>query len=446
MAELKAEDFSPGLPDRVMRKAQLRLLPFLLIAYLIAIVDRINISFAAETMNRDLGFTATVYGFAGGIFFVSYALLEVPSNMAMMRFGARVWVTRIMISWGVLSAALMFLTTPMQYYVLRFLLGAAEAGCFPAGLYYASTWFPTQWRARVVSRFYVAQPITQIVMGLVSAPILGLEGVMGLHGWQWLFLIEGVPAIVMGLIIWRYLPDSPDKVSWLASDERRWLTGALAADAAASGAAHGSVIKAISDRRVLGFGLAWLFFVGSVNAYYNSMPSIIAAKTGMDITRIGQFTVVGGLIGVAMLLGLGWHSDRRQERYWHMLVPWAIVAAAFALLSLAKSPTPAIIAAVLIFAFYLSSQPAFYAALTEGLHERHRAVSIAAVNTFGQFGAFVSISALGVSRDATGSYDMGLAAIAVCVAIGVFLMNMLRRQARRDEVRGRLSSPVEGIS
>ena len=422
--------FPPGLPDRVMKKAQLRLLPFLLIAYLIAIVDRINISFAAETMNKDLGFTATVYGFAGGIFFISYALLEVPSNMAMMRFGTRLWVTRIMISWGILSAALMFVTTPTQFYVLRFLLGAAEAGFFPAILYYASIWFPAQWRARVVSRFYVAQPITTIVMGLASPPILGLEGIMGLHGWQWLFLIEGVPAIVMGLIIFRFLPDSPDDVAWLAPDERRWLTGALAADAAAtSGAAHGSVLRAIADPKVLLFGFTWFFFVGSVNAYYNSMPSILAAKTGMDIAQVGRFTVAGGVIGMIMLLALGWHSDRRQERYWHMLLPWTAVAAAFALLALATSPTPALIAAMLIFALYLPSQPAFFAALSETLHERHRAVGIAAVNTIAQFGAFLSTSALGVSRDATGSYDIGLAAIAASVLIGAALLNRLRRQA-----------------
>lgn len=433
MAELKAEDFSPGLPDRVMRKAQLRLLPFLLIAYLIAIVDRINISFAAETMNADLGFTATVYGFAGGIFFVSYALLEVPSNMAMMRFGTRVWVTRIMISWGILSAAQMFVTTPMHFYIVRFLLGAAEAGFFPAILYYASIWFPAQWRGRVVSRFYVAQPITSIVMGLVSPPILGLDGVMGLHGWQWLFLIEGGPALLMGLIIFRYLPDSPDKVGWLVPHERRWLTGALAADAAATnGSAHESLFKAITDRRVLTAGFVWLFYVGTVNAYYNSMPTIIAAKTGMDISSIGNLTVAGGVIGVIMLLSLGWHSDRRQERYWHMMVPWTLVATAFALLALAKSAMPAIIAVVLIFALWLPSQPVFFAALSETLHERYRAVGIAAVNTMGQFGAFFSTSALGVSRDATGSYDVGLAAIAACIVIGIVLLNLLRRQSKSD--------------
>ncbi|WP_310476512.1 MFS transporter, partial [Sandarakinorhabdus sp.] len=229
MIDQTTGDVSPGLPERVMKKAQLRLLPFLFFAYMIAIIDRANISFAAKTMNADLGFSASVFGFAGGIFFVSYALLEAPSNMLMMRFGTRLWVTRIMISWGVISAAQMFVTTPMQFYALRFLLGAAEAGFFPAILYYASLWFPAQWRGRVISRFYVAQPVTQIVMGLISGPILGLEGAMGLHGWQWLFLLEACPALMMGFIIWRHLPDAPGKVGWLAPDERRWLTGALAA-------------------------------------------------------------------------------------------------------------------------------------------------------------------------------------------------------------------------
>jgi ACS family tartrate transporter-like MFS transporter len=430
MTSISADHPASGLPERVMRKAQWRLLPLLFLAYLIAIVDRANISFAAATMNADLGFTATVYGFAGGVFFISYALLEVPSNVAMMRFGTRVWLTRIMISWGVISAATMFVQTPLQFYVLRFLLGAAEAGFFPAILFYASIWFPAKWRGRAVSRFYVAQPMAQIVMGLVSGPILDLDGMAGLHGWQWLFLLEAIPAIVMGIIIFRTLPDSPATVGWLEPEERQWLTEALAADAAGNtGTRHDSVLRAISDRRVLMFGLAWLFFAGAGNAYLVSMPQILGSKTGMDANIIGQIIAIGGGFGVALIIGLGWQSDRRQERFWHVLVPWIVTLAAIGAMAVTTSPIVVIIAALLVAATNLPSQPVFFSALTETLHERHRAVGVAAVNTFGQFGSFLGVSAFGVARDATGSYDLGLAVVAAVMVIGALFLNRIRRES-----------------
>ncbi|WP_197042046.1 MFS transporter [Sandarakinorhabdus oryzae] len=420
----EADGSDKGLPDRVMKRAQWRLLPMLFTAYLVAIVDRINISFAAESMNRDLGFTASVYGFAGGLFFVSYALLEVPSNMLMMRFGTRVWVTRIMISWGLISAAQMFVTTPFQYYVLRFLLGAAEAGFFPSILFYASLWFPAQWRGRVVSRFYIAQPASQAVLGLVSAPLLGLDGALGLAGWQWLLLLEAGPAIITGLVIWRWLPDRPEQVGWLSAAEKHWLTGQLAADAAAiAGPQHGSMLRALADRQILGLGIAWLLLAGSVNAYLYSMPLILAEQTGLGTAAVGQLVTIGGMVGVVVLLALGWHSDRRQERHWHVLLPWALVGVAFVVLGVTTSPVLAMAAALAIAALNLPSHPVFWALVSEQLHERHRAVGIAAVNTFGQFGSFLSTSALGVARDATGGYDAGMAAIAGCVALSILILH-----------------------
>jgi ACS family tartrate transporter-like MFS transporter len=429
---ITADDSGAGLPERVMRKAQWRLLPLIFIAYLIAIVDRANISFAAATMNADLGFTATVYGIAGGIFFLSYALLEVPSSAALMRFGTRIWLTRIMITWGLISAAQMLVQTPMQFYVLRFLLGAAEAGFFPAVLFYASQWFPAKWRGRAVSRFYVAQPVSQILMGLVSGPILGLDGVAGFQGWQWLFLLEAGPALIMGIVIFKFLPENPAAAGWLGDDERRWLIGALAADAdAITGTKHESLVRAIADRPVLLFGLVWFFYVGAINAYYVSLPQILEAKTGLDASGVGQLIAAGGVAGVVVLLGLGWRSDVRQERFWHIIVPWLIVLAAFTAMALSVSPAIVIIASLLVAAANLPSQPVFFAALAETLHERHRAAGIAAVNTLGQFGSFIGTSALGFARDAAGSYDTGLAAFAVCVLIGIALLNHLRLQSRR---------------
>jgi len=423
------DEFAPGLPDRVMKKAQWRLLPLIFLAYLIAIVDRLNISFAAATMNEDLGFSATVYGLAGGIFFISYALLEVPSNVAMMRFGTRIWITRIMVTWGLISAAQMFVQTPMQFYILRFLLGAAEAGFFPAILFYASLWFPAKWRGRAVSRFYVAQPVSQIIMGLVSGPILNLDGTMGLHGWQWLLLLEAIPALAMGLIIWKFLPDNPATVTWLEPDERLWLTGALAADAAGiTGTKHDSVWRAISDRPVLQFGLFWFFYVGAVNAFYLSAPQILGLKTGLDPGGVGLFIACGGILGVIALIGFGWLSDRRQERFWYIIIPALVVAASFITFAFNPSPVLAGIAFLALAATWLPSQPLFFSALSETLHQRHRAVGIAAVNTFGQFGSFLSTSAFGYAKDTTGSYDAGLAGIAVCVMIGAAILNQIRRK------------------
>ena len=419
-----------ALPDRVMRRAQLRLLPLVFLAYLIAIVDRLNISFAAATMNEDLGFSATVYGLAGGIFFISYALLEVPSNIAMMRFGTRVWITRIMVTWGLISAAQMFVQTPLQFYILRFALGAAEAGFFPAILFYASLWFPAKWRGRAVSRFYVAQPVSQIIMGLVSGPVLNLDGTMGLHGWQWLFLLEALPALAMGLIIWKFLPDSPATVTWLDDAERRWLTGALAADAAGITATkHESVLRAIADRPVLLFGLVWFFYVGAVNAFYNFTPQIMAMKTGLDVQGVGTLVAAGGVCGVITLLGLGWHSDRRQERFWHIIVPALITAASFVALAINPSPVLAALAFIAIAATWLPSQPVFFSALSQSLHQRHRAVGIAAVNTCGQFGSFLSTSAFGYAKDTTGSYDAGLTVIAACVVIGALILRQIARES-----------------
>ena len=234
----------------------------------------------------------------------------------------------------------------------------------------------------------------------------------------------------MGIIIFKCLPDSPASVGWLDDAERRWLTGALAADAGAiTGARHESVWKAISDRSVLFFGLVWLFYVGAVNAFYVSTPVILGLKTGLDAQKVGWLVAAGGGLGVVTLIGLGWRSDRRQERFWHMIVPALIVAASFAILALGPSPLLTAIAFLALAATWLPSQPIFFSALSETLHERHRAVGIAAVNTFGQFGRFASTTAFGFARDATGSYDAGLAVIALAMVVGAGILNHIRLKA-----------------
>ena len=212
------------------RKAALRLLPVLGIGYGLAYVDRVNISFASLQMNRDLHFSASVYGLGAGLFFIGYALCEVPSNLLLLRFGAKRWLTRIMVTWGLLAACMMFVRRPWEFNVLRLLLGVAEAGFFPGVVYYLTLWFPAKMRARAVSRFYVALPLASVAMGSVAGWLLGLGGKLGLAGWQWLFLLEGLPPVLFSVVIWRLLPDGPAHAEWLTAEEKKWLQTQLTTD------------------------------------------------------------------------------------------------------------------------------------------------------------------------------------------------------------------------
>jgi ACS family tartrate transporter-like MFS transporter len=417
------------LPDRVMTRVQWRLLPLLFLAYLVAYIDRSNISFAAATMNADLGFTATIYGLAGGLFFLSYALLEVPSNLAMARFGARTWIARIMVTWGIVSAATMFVQTPMQFYVMRFLLGAAEAGFFPAIIYYVSLWFPERWRGRAVGRFYVALPVATAVMGLISAPILDLDGRLGLQGWQWLFLLEGVPAVILGVIVYRQLTDTPAEARWLADEERRWLTGALAEDAARNPAAdHGSLMEAVTDRTTLLFGLVWACIVAVNTILALSIPQILGAKTGVDPAGAGRVLMVAGVIGALTLLANAWSSDRRRERYRHMIIPMLVQALAIGGMAFATTPALVIGCYLVNFMASMATQPVFFAALSESLNRRHVAIGTAAVNTLAQVAGFIAPILFGMSKDATGNYDLGLAIMPVFLVVAAGLSLHLGRR------------------
>src|SRR5262245_31477233 len=216
-------------PEQVtVAKVTRRLLPFLFLLDIVCFLDRVNVGFAALEMNRDLGFSPAVYGFGAGIFFIGYSLFEVPSNLILARVGARRWIARIMITWGLIAAGMMFVRGPLSFYLLRFLLGIAEAGFFPGIIFYLSGWFPAEARARAIARFMTAIPVSGMIGGPISGALLGLDGRLGLTGWQWLFLLEGLPAVVLGVAVLRFLPDRPEVAQWLAPDQRTWLTTRLA--------------------------------------------------------------------------------------------------------------------------------------------------------------------------------------------------------------------------
>src|SRR6516164_3902840 len=277
-----------SLGASAQRKAALRLLPVIAIGYGLAMIDRINISFASLRMNSDLHFSATVYGLGAGLFFIGYALCEVPSNLLLLRFGARRWLARIMFTWGLLAAAMMFVRTPFQFYALRFLLGVAEAGFFPGVIYYLTLWFPASMRARAVSRFYIALPLASTVMGSLAGWLLGLGGKLGLAGWQWLFLIEGIPSVLFSAVIWGMLPDGPAHAKWLTPDEKAWLKRTLDAESASAHLGHSAgVLRALRSQHVWMFGL---YFFGVLTCNYGftfSAPAILQSATGWSVSTVG---------------------------------------------------------------------------------------------------------------------------------------------------------------
>ena len=234
-----AADAAAEIGRTTVAKVGRRLLPFVLLLYVVAWLDRVNIGFAALQMNKDLGFDDAVFGFGAGVFFIGYALFEVPSNLILARVGARLWITRIMLTWGVLSIAMMYVTGPLSFYSVRFLLGVAEAGFLPGILYYLGNWFPATERARAVSWFMLAIPLSSVVGGPLAGFILQLDGWHGLMGWQWLFLLEGAPAVVLGVVVWLYLTDTPEQATWLKPEQRHWLAERVASEQRAANARHG---------------------------------------------------------------------------------------------------------------------------------------------------------------------------------------------------------------
>jgi ACS family tartrate transporter-like MFS transporter len=247
-----------GLEARTLRKITLRIVPFVMLLYFVAFIDRVNIGFASLTMNKDLGFTSTVFGFGAGIFFLGYFLFEIPSNLVLDKVGARIWIARVMITWGLVSGAMAFVQGATSFYVLRFLLGAAEAGFFPGIILYLSYWFPARQRAAVTAIFMAAAPLSTVFGSPISGALLEMHGVLGLAGWKWMFILEAVPALVLGVVVLFYMTDRPEKATWLAADERDWLVKTMNAEAATrAGAASHSIWAGLADIRVLALSLVY---------------------------------------------------------------------------------------------------------------------------------------------------------------------------------------------
>jgi ACS family tartrate transporter-like MFS transporter len=408
------------------RKAGLRLIPVIGIGYGLAFIDRLNLSFASLQMNHDLHFSASVYGFGAGLFFIGYALCEVPSNLLLLRFGARRWLARIMFTWGLLAAAMMFVRTPLEFNAVRFLLGMAEAGFFPGVIYYLTLWFPARMRARAVSRFYIALPLSSVVMGALAGWLLGLNGKLGLAGWQWLFLVEGLPAVLFSFVILKKLPDGPAKAAWLTPAEKAWLETQLHAD---SERAHlgreAGVMQALLSAKVWMIGAYFFCALTASYGYSFSAPAILQGVTGWSVAHVGYLVACFGLAGAAGMLLNAAHSDRSGERALHCIVPCLVMSGGFVVASYARAPWVVVAALATSFISFQAMQGPALSVPTQFLAGRAAAAGIAAMNTITMFSGFVGPYWMGVMKDATGSYQAGLRGLALpalCAAAVMFAL------------------------
>jgi len=424
-----------------MRKATWRLIPLIALGYGVAYMDRLNIGFAKLQMNSDLHFSETIFGIGAGIFFVSYAVCEIPSNLLLYRFGARRWLARIMLTRGLLAMGMMFVRTPFQFYSMRFLLGMAEAGFFPGVLYYLTQWFPTNIRARTISRFYVSLPLSAVFMGAVAGALLNLQGKFGLRGWQWLFLVEGLPAVILSAVFLKCLPNSPKEAGWLTDGERNWIECQLAAEGqdvpggqAISSHATG-VSAALKDVRVWLFGLANMLMLGVNYAYSFSLPSIVKNLTSFNVSVVGYIISGMGLLGAFGMIFNAWLSDRSGRAYRHMIVPSVLEAICLMVVAFTLNPWVAVpVLAVMYFAHNAIQGP-LLALPSIFLKGKGAAAGLATINMVGILGGVIGPPLMGWARDLTGSYQNGLAVLSVTMLAGAGVVFVLRMLSARNRLR-----------
>jgi len=418
------------LERTTLRIVSRRLIPFLFILYVVSFLDRVNVGFAALEMNRDLGLSPAVYGFGAGIFFIGYALFEVPSNLILARVGARRWIARIMITWGLIAAAMMFVRGPLSFYALRFLLGIAEAGFFPGIIFYLGGWFPAEARARAIARFMTAIPVSGMIGGPISGWLLGLGGAWGLTGWQWLFLLEGLPAVVLGVVVLRFLPDGPEAAPWLAVEQREWLAARLAAERDRC-VEHGySVARALSSGIVWQLGLL-VFLSISFGQYALGLwlPQIVRGFSGLSNVQVGFVSAIPNLVAVVAMVIVAAHSDRTGERSLHVAAASASAAVGFLGCAFAPSPAFAVLCLSLALAGCLSAHGPFWPLPSKFLTGAAAAGGIGLINSLANLSGFVGPYAIGLLNNASGDFRTGLLLLACVPLAGMTLALRLRHAA-----------------
>lgn len=413
------------IEKRTLRKISWRIVPFIMILYLIAYIDRVNIGFAAITMKEDLGFTASILGFGAGIFFLGYFLFEVPSNIILHKVGARIWIARVMVTWGIIAGGMAFVESSTSFYVMRFLLGVAEAGFFPGIILYLSYWFPARNRAGVIALFMAAAPIATAIGSPISAALLEMHGIMGLAGWQWMFLIEAIPAVILGVVVFFYMTDRPEKAAWLKPDERKWLVKTMQAeDANKGGQQHHSILRGLANPRVL--ALALIYFGTSAGLYTLGIwaPQIIK-ELGVSSMTVGLLNAIPPIISVVAMILWSRHSDKTNERTWHVALACLTAAVGLAIAASTGSMFGLIAALTIVNVGISCSKPPLWSMPTMFLSGAAAATGIATINSIGNLGGFAGPAMIGWVKDQTGSFAGGLYFVAGLLILSTVLTLVL---------------------
>lgn len=404
-------DSPAKIKNDLLAKVSWRIIPLLFLSYICAYLDRINIGFASKSLKAELDFSDSVYGLGAGIFFLGYALFEIPSNIIMERVGARRWIARIMITWGIISAAMALVNSPLSFYILRFLLGVAEAGFFPGIILYLTYWFPPSERGKSISRFMTGIPLAGLIGAPISGLLLDMDGVASLRGWQWLFILEALPSILMGLYIFRYLPDKPQDARWLTSEEKGILIKSLASEVhqIRGDQKNPGRYRAFASFSVWYMGVIYFFQMTGLYGIGLWLPDLIRASTNLGNVQTGFLTAIPFLLGALSMVLWGWNSDRTKERKWHLLIAnlvgsMGFVAAGFNPESLPVALLGITIASVGVHATF----GPFWALKTSLLAPGVAAVGIALINSIGNLGGFLGPSITGFLKQQTGSLSWGL--------------------------------------
>ncbi len=410
-----------SIERRTMKKVYLRLLPFCFCLYLICYLDRANIGFAALTMNKDLGLSSYIYGLGAGAFFWGYFLLEVPSNLILERIGARKWIARIMISWGLVSGCFAFVEGPVSFFTLRFLLGLAEAGFFPGMILYFTYWFPPYHRARVIAGFMAAIPVAVGMGAPASTALLGLDGLLGLAGWKWLFLFEALPAVVFGFCVWFFLTDRPEGANWLRADEKAWLSSVMAEEQRrVKTEKHVSVWKSLIDLRVIALGGVH-FAQAGVSVGMAVFVTLIVKQLGHSNMETGWLTAIPFIFGTLGILIWGGISDRMNERKWNLTASCTVMALGLAMAGFYNGSYMAIVGLSIAMIGLYASNAHLFPIPSMFLTGAAAASGIAWVNSLGILAGGVTSPVIGYLKDTTGSYESGLYFLAALGLMGAII-------------------------
>jgi MFS transporter, ACS family, tartrate transporter len=410
------------LESSTIRAISWRLIPFLVLAYFLSYLDRVNLGFAALTMNKELNFSPTVFSWGAGIFFIGYFLFEVPSNLALEKFGASRWIARIMITWGIISALMAVVSGVWSFYGVRFLLGVAEAGFFPGIILYLTYWYPAQYRARFLAAFAVAVPVSTVIGAPVSGLLLGLDGAMGLQGWQWLFIIEGVPSVLLGIVTWFYLTDRPAKADWLSVEQKAWLAAKLESEVAAKQAAtHLTLGQALSSPKVIALSLVYFGFVAALYGMQFWLPTIVKAF-GFSNAQTGFVIAVPYLFGTVAMILWARHSDATRERVMHVGAPLLLTGVALGVCGYVTDPMTTMVVLTVAAIGVFCTFGVFWTLPTAWLSGTAAAGAIALINSIGNLAGFAGPYLIGWVKETTGSTSTGLLVLAVLPLLGGLLV------------------------